>query len=434
MFCLPACLAPSVATRTQGACWEDGGATAPPARKASPNHRNARPSTPGMSRHLVDGRARSAVVWAGGRQSAARGSAWSGGDRVGKGSRRRPRRFGLPGAGGTAPPAQGTAFDPQGARGPVGERAGVATRLCAAPRLGSRRPGGGQEQSPRHTEERLSSGLCAFLFLQDSPPARSLHCREEAHVPGIDAALREEPRRDGISVRCQFAWDSAAPWGKYGNNCATSLPQEERHDANLLGDFVVHRQRVRAARLDRREGVCGDRNSCGRLGCCRRGTGRCPWPCSVAGHSARQERASFPAAARRGATGSPAAREQSDGAADSDARSARDDAPSIQRPRHGPIEAQEASRADRLTSSAAKLGAPWREDARPLQHTVSQTTIRRSAWGGADVVLREQPVWLRTRRGSSLSPSRLSAEAWLPSGSRHARPQYIGGVWGICVV
>ncbi|EKF30654.1 hypothetical protein MOQ_005531 [Trypanosoma cruzi marinkellei] len=44
------------------------------------------------------------------------------------------------------------------------------------------------------------------------------------------------------------------------------------------------------------------------------------------------------------------------------------------------------------------------------------------------------PMWLRKRRGSSLPPSRASTEAWLPGRSRHARPQYIGHVWGVRAV
>ncbi|RNC35641.1 hypothetical protein TcCL_Unassigned01459 [Trypanosoma cruzi] len=41
-----------------------------------------------------------------------------------------------------------------------------------------------------------------------------------------------------------------------------------RHGANLFGNAVVRRQRSKAECLNRRMGVCGDRDSCGRLGCC----------------------------------------------------------------------------------------------------------------------------------------------------------------------
>ncbi|KAF5213636.1 hypothetical protein ECC02_013831 [Trypanosoma cruzi] len=55
--------------------------------------------------------------------------------------------------------------DLQGACGPVEERAGVASHLRAVPPLGARCPGRHQEQSPCHTDKRLSRGVCGFLFL-----------------------------------------------------------------------------------------------------------------------------------------------------------------------------------------------------------------------------------------------------------------------------
>ncbi|RNC33003.1 hypothetical protein TcCL_Unassigned04339 [Trypanosoma cruzi] len=56
--------------------------------------------------------------------------------------------------------------------------------------------------------------------------------------------------------------------GKCGANSATSIRQRKRHGTNLLADVVVHGQRAKAECLNRREGVCGDSNPCGRLGCC----------------------------------------------------------------------------------------------------------------------------------------------------------------------
>ncbi|RNC33894.1 hypothetical protein TcCL_Unassigned03368, partial [Trypanosoma cruzi] len=62
----------------------------------------------------------------------------------------------------------------------------------------------------------------------------------------------------------------------------------------------------------------------------RRGTGKCPRPCSVTGHSARQVRARLPAAARCTSTGrSFVVVESYNSAADPDARTARDNEPSI---------------------------------------------------------------------------------------------------------
>ncbi|RNF04360.1 hypothetical protein TcG_10800 [Trypanosoma cruzi] len=263
------------------------------------NHRNARPSTLGVCRHTVDGRAHSAADWAGECQSAARWSTRSCGVFVWKRFRRRQRRAGLLGKEreGTTD-TEGITCDPQGACRPVEEWAGVASRLCGDPPLRARCPGQHQEQSPHHTEKCLSRGVCAFLFLLEFLSVESPDCGEEAHVPGIDAVLREGSCH-GVGDRCHFAWDSAASWGKCGANSATSIRQRKRHHANLSGDVVVHRQQAKAERLHRREGVCGDRNSCGRLdAAARRGTGNRLWPRSVAGQSARQKHARLPAAAR----------------------------------------------------------------------------------------------------------------------------------------
>ncbi|RNC45480.1 hypothetical protein TcCL_NonESM04727 [Trypanosoma cruzi] len=109
--------------------------------------------------HVVDGRVRSAEDCAGGHQSAARLSARSCGAHVRKRFRRRQRRAGLLGEGGTAPPTQGATCDPQGACRPVEEWAGVASRLSTVPPLGARFPGRHQEWSSRHTDKRLLCGV-----------------------------------------------------------------------------------------------------------------------------------------------------------------------------------------------------------------------------------------------------------------------------------
>ncbi|RNC40383.1 hypothetical protein TcCL_NonESM10147, partial [Trypanosoma cruzi] len=103
--------------------------------------------------------------------------------------------------------------DPQGARRPVEERAGVASCLCAVPPLGARCPGQHQEQSPRHTDRRLSRGVRALLFLLEFLSVRPPDCSGEVHVPGSDAVLREGSCHDGVGVRCHVAWDSAVSWG-----------------------------------------------------------------------------------------------------------------------------------------------------------------------------------------------------------------------------
>ncbi|RNE96380.1 hypothetical protein TcG_13037 [Trypanosoma cruzi] len=62
--------------------------------------------------------------------------------------------------------------------------------------------------------------------------------------------------------------------GKCVASCAISFHQRKRHGKNPLADVVVHRQQSKAERLHRREGVSGDRDSCGRLGCCRQAGNR----------------------------------------------------------------------------------------------------------------------------------------------------------------
>ncbi|RNC43942.1 hypothetical protein TcCL_NonESM06326 [Trypanosoma cruzi] len=165
-----------------------------------------------MCPHTVDGQVHSAAGWAGGRQSAARRSTRSCGAHVGKRFRRRQRRAGHRSEGGTAPPTRRIPCDLQGACRHVEEWAGVASRLCAVPPLGDRCPGQHQEQSPCHTDRRLSRGVRGSLFLLDILPVPSLHCSGELHVPGSDAVLREGSCHDGISVRCHVAWDSAVSW------------------------------------------------------------------------------------------------------------------------------------------------------------------------------------------------------------------------------
>ncbi|RNE99478.1 hypothetical protein TcG_11962 [Trypanosoma cruzi] len=176
-----------------------------------------------MCRNTVDERAHSAADWAGECQSAARWSARSCGVFVGKRFRRRQWRADHLGEG-TAPPTQRVACGPQGAQAcrRVG-RSRIAPVRRSATR--ARCPGQHQEQSPRHTVKRLSRGVCAFLFLLEFLSVESPDCGEEAHVPGIDAVLREESCHDGISVRRHVAWDSAASWGEYGVNSANSIHQ-----------------------------------------------------------------------------------------------------------------------------------------------------------------------------------------------------------------
>ncbi|ESS63144.1 hypothetical protein TCDM_09103 [Trypanosoma cruzi Dm28c] len=251
-----------------------------------------------MCPHTVDGQVHPAAGWAGGRQSAARWSTRSCGAHVGKRFRRRQRRAGHRSQGGTAPPTQRVPCDPQGACRPVEEWAGVASRLCAVPPLGDRCPGQHQEQSPRHTDRRLSRGVRAFLFLLGILPVPSLHCSEEAHVPGIDAVLREE---SWLVCQRPHCVEFRSVMGKYKIHRVTSLHQGKQHNPNLLSNAVSHgRWATRGASIAERESVSssirvGDWDA---AAAARRGTGNCQRPYSVTGHSARQVHARLPAAVR----------------------------------------------------------------------------------------------------------------------------------------
>ncbi|RNF01220.1 thimet oligopeptidase [Trypanosoma cruzi] len=102
----------------------------------------------------------------------------------------------------------------------------------------------------RHTEKRLSRGVCAFLleFLSVRPP----DCGEEAHMPGIDAVLREwdramtasasaltlrgAPRRHGENVESTVRTRSASESGtvkisSLTSSCTARIP---RKSASIL--------------------------------------------------------------------------------------------------------------------------------------------------------------------------------------------------------
>ncbi|EKF26408.1 hypothetical protein MOQ_009900, partial [Trypanosoma cruzi marinkellei] len=133
--CLPARLALSVATCARRICYEDGVAIAASACEALSDYRNAGLNTSGMCRRIVDGRAHPAVDWAGGRQPTARWSTMnsrrSNREKVpAEAEAGRPRQHGKDGATDT-----GTTCNAHGVRMPVEEWAGVASRLCAKPRL-----------------------------------------------------------------------------------------------------------------------------------------------------------------------------------------------------------------------------------------------------------------------------------------------------------
>ncbi|KAF8279606.1 hypothetical protein TcBrA4_0101470 [Trypanosoma cruzi] len=96
--------------------------------------------------------------------------------------------------------------------------------------------------------------------------------------------LRGIPRRHGENVESTVRTRSASESGtvqisSVTSSCTASRPRQSAS--------IAERESVTAgARVGDRDAASGRR------------TGRCRWPCSVAGHSARQEHARLPAAAR----------------------------------------------------------------------------------------------------------------------------------------
>ncbi|RNC42102.1 hypothetical protein TcCL_NonESM08271 [Trypanosoma cruzi] len=130
-----------------------------------------------------------------------------------------------------------------------------------------------------HTDKRLSCGVRAFLFLLVFPPIPSLHCSEEAHVPGIDAVLREGSRNDGVGVRCHAAWHSAVSW----ENVEPTVQPRSASESGTVQIFSATPSRT--ASEPRRSDSIAERESVAagtRVGdwdaAARRGTGNCLWP------------------------------------------------------------------------------------------------------------------------------------------------------------
>ncbi|RNE97353.1 hypothetical protein TcG_13329, partial [Trypanosoma cruzi] len=201
---------------------------------------------------------------------------------------------------GTAPPTQRVTCYPQGACRPVEERAGVASRLCGDPPLGARCPGQHQEQSPHHTDRRLSRGVCAFLFLLEFLSVRPPDCGEEFHVPGIDAVPRE---RDRAMMASTSAVTLRGIPRRHGENVASTVRPRSTSESGTVRIFSLTSSCTasgprRSASIAERESVAAGTRVGDWDAASRRGTENCLLPCSVAGQSARQVHARLPAAAR----------------------------------------------------------------------------------------------------------------------------------------
>ncbi|KAF5216457.1 hypothetical protein ECC02_008255 [Trypanosoma cruzi] len=252
-----------------------------------------------MRPHIVDGRAHSAADWAGGRQSAARWSERGCGAHVWKRFRRRRWRAGLLSKERTAPPTQGVTCDMQGACGPVEEWAGVASRLCAVPPLGDQFPG-----RPRNRVLATPSSACHAVRAPSFSSWTSFWFRRFTAVrkPACQA-LTQSCGRDRAMTAPASAVTLRGFSKCHGENTEPTVRPRSASESGTVQIFSVTSSCT--ASEPRRSDSIAERESVAtgtRVGdwdaAARRGTENCLRPCSVTGHSARQEHARLPAAAR----------------------------------------------------------------------------------------------------------------------------------------
>ncbi|KAF8304272.1 hypothetical protein TcYC6_0038740 [Trypanosoma cruzi] len=108
----------------------------------------------------------------------------------------------------------------------------------------------------------------------------SLDCGEVAHVPGIDAVLREGSCHDSDGVRRHVAWDSAVPWE---NTEPTVRPQSTSESgtvelSSVTSSCTASRPR-RSDSIAERESVATGTRVGDWDAAARRGTENCLWPC-----------------------------------------------------------------------------------------------------------------------------------------------------------
>ncbi|KAF8277703.1 hypothetical protein TcBrA4_0110840 [Trypanosoma cruzi] len=178
--------------------------------------------------------------------------------------------------------------------------------------------------------------------------------------------LRRVPRRRGENVESTVRTRSASESGtvkisSLTSSCTASSPRRSA--------FIAERESVATGTR------VGDRDAAARRGM-KTVCGHAQWqdtPHVRSAQGCRRLRGEAPQGARL--PGEP-----SGSAADPDARTAREDEPSVQRPAsYGPRKAKSASTGDRLTPSLASLACRGWNTPTSLRLTVSQVTIRCSA-------------------------------------------------------
>ncbi|KAF8277585.1 hypothetical protein TcBrA4_0108700 [Trypanosoma cruzi] len=119
-------------------------------------------------------------------------------------------------------------------------------------------------------------------------------------MPGIDAVLRERDR--AMTASASAVTLRGAPQCRGENVESTVRPRSASESGVMLISPVTTSCAAssprRSASIVEREPVAAGTRVGDWETAARRGTENCPWPCSVAGQSARQEHARLPAAAR----------------------------------------------------------------------------------------------------------------------------------------
>ncbi|RNE96573.1 hypothetical protein TcG_12950 [Trypanosoma cruzi] len=199
---------------------------------------------------------------------------------------------------GTAPPTQRVTCDRR-ARGPVEERAGVASRLCGDPPLG--------HDVRVNTRNRVHTTPSSACHAVCAPSFSSWNFFQYGRLTAVRnstcQALTQSCGRDRAMTASASAVTLRGAPQCHGENVASTVrPRSTSESGIMLISSVTSsctaRIPRRSASIAERESVAAGTRAGDRDAAARRGTENRLWPCSVAGQSARQKHARLPAAAR----------------------------------------------------------------------------------------------------------------------------------------
>ncbi|EKG02360.1 hypothetical protein TCSYLVIO_006615 [Trypanosoma cruzi] len=200
---------------------------------------------------------------------------------------------------GTAPPTQRVACGPQGARRPVEERAGVASRLCGDPPLGN--------DVRVNTRNRVLTTPSSACHAVCAPSFSSWNFFQYGRLTAVRGSTCQALTQSRESDRAMMASTSAVTLRGiprcHGENVASTVRTRSTSESGTVRIFSLTSSCTasgprRSASIAERESVAAGTRVGDRDAAARRGTENCLLPCSVAGQSARQVHARLPAAAR----------------------------------------------------------------------------------------------------------------------------------------